>query len=159
MQSDSKLVLLTTVRYMKSGVNPQSWFLLGDGQGGLVCCDSWGRRVRHDWATELNWTECWRLTLQEEHCLLNERPLRGIGCGVIGIVICLLSYNYNVGSNNICVVSESRREGSIWGYEVGKQIDKTFNLAPYQLEGPEESKHEFFVPQRGQLWSTCLTPL
>ena len=29
----------------------------GDGQGGLVCCDSWGRRVRHDWATELNWTE------------------------------------------------------------------------------------------------------
>ena len=30
---------------------------VGDGQGGLVCCDSWGRRVGHDWATELNWTE------------------------------------------------------------------------------------------------------
>ena len=28
---------------------------VGDGQGGLVCCSSWGRRVRHDWATELNW--------------------------------------------------------------------------------------------------------
>ena len=28
---------------------------VGDGQGGLACCDSWGRRVRHDWATELNW--------------------------------------------------------------------------------------------------------
>ena len=28
----------------------------GDGQGGLACCDSWGCRVRHDWATELNWT-------------------------------------------------------------------------------------------------------
>ena len=27
---------------------------VGDGQGGLVCCDSWGRRVRHDRATELN---------------------------------------------------------------------------------------------------------
>ena len=27
----------------------------GDGQGGLLCCDSWGRRVRHDWVTELNW--------------------------------------------------------------------------------------------------------
>ena len=27
-----------------------------DGQGGLACCDSWGRRVGHDWATELNWT-------------------------------------------------------------------------------------------------------
>ena len=21
---------------------------VGDGQGGLVCCDSWGRRVGHD---------------------------------------------------------------------------------------------------------------
>ena len=29
----------------------------GDRQGGLVCCDSWGRRVGHDWATELNWCE------------------------------------------------------------------------------------------------------
>ena len=28
---------------------------VGDGQGGLVCCSPWGRRVRHDWATELNW--------------------------------------------------------------------------------------------------------
>ena len=25
-----------------------------DGQGGLACCSSWGRRVGHDWATELN---------------------------------------------------------------------------------------------------------
>ena len=30
---------------------------VGDGQGGLVCCDSWGRRIRHDWVTEVNWTE------------------------------------------------------------------------------------------------------
>ena len=29
---------------------------VGDGQGGLACCNSWGRKVRHDWATELNWT-------------------------------------------------------------------------------------------------------
>ena len=29
----------------------------GDGQGGLVCCSPWGRRVGHDWATELNWTD------------------------------------------------------------------------------------------------------
>jgi len=28
---------------------------VGDGQGGLVCCDSWGHRVGHNWATELNW--------------------------------------------------------------------------------------------------------
>ena len=26
---------------------------VSDGQGGLVCCSPWGRRVRHDWATEL----------------------------------------------------------------------------------------------------------
>ena len=25
---------------------------VGDGQGGLACCSPWGRRVRHDWATE-----------------------------------------------------------------------------------------------------------
>jgi len=30
---------------------------VGDGQGGLACCDSWGpQRVRHDWVTELNWS-------------------------------------------------------------------------------------------------------
>ena len=29
---------------------------VGDGQGGQVCCDSWGHKVGHDWATELNWT-------------------------------------------------------------------------------------------------------
>ena len=26
----------------------------GDGHGSLACCDSWGRKVRHNWATELN---------------------------------------------------------------------------------------------------------
>ena len=26
---------------------------VGDGQGSLACCSPWGRRVRHDWATEL----------------------------------------------------------------------------------------------------------
>ena len=30
---------------------------VGDGQGGLACCGSWGRRVRHDWMAELNWIE------------------------------------------------------------------------------------------------------
>ena len=28
-----------------------------DGQGDLRCCGPWGRTVRHDWATELNWTD------------------------------------------------------------------------------------------------------
>ena len=29
---------------------------VGDRQGGLACCNLWGLRVGHDWATELNWT-------------------------------------------------------------------------------------------------------
>ena len=28
-----------------------------DGQGGLECCDSWGCRVGHDWATDLIWSD------------------------------------------------------------------------------------------------------
>ena len=33
------------------------WTLgVGDGQGGLACCNSWGRKeLGHDWATQLNW--------------------------------------------------------------------------------------------------------
>ena len=34
---------------------------VGDGKGSLACCSPRGRRVRHDWATELNWTEIKRL--------------------------------------------------------------------------------------------------
>ena len=30
---------------------------VGDGQGSLACCSPQGHRVRHEWATELNWTE------------------------------------------------------------------------------------------------------
>ena len=38
-------------------VRESGWTLgVGDGQGGLACCDSWGRRIGHNWATELNWT-------------------------------------------------------------------------------------------------------
>ena len=34
------------------------WILgVCDGQGGLACCNLGGRRVGHDWATELNLTE------------------------------------------------------------------------------------------------------
>ena len=28
---------------------------VGDGQESLACCSLWGYKVRHDWATELNW--------------------------------------------------------------------------------------------------------
>ena len=30
---------------------------VGDGQGGLVCCDSWGRKESDTTETELNWIE------------------------------------------------------------------------------------------------------
>ena len=30
---------------------------VGDGQGGLACFSSWGRRVGHNWATELNYID------------------------------------------------------------------------------------------------------
>ena len=30
---------------------------VGDGQEGLACCSPWDHGVRHDWVTELNWTE------------------------------------------------------------------------------------------------------
>ena len=30
---------------------------VGDGQGSMASYSPWSHRVRHDWATELNWTE------------------------------------------------------------------------------------------------------
>ena len=57
---------------------------VGDGQGGPVWRDSWGRRVGHDWATELNGIEGYvakgsvRLASQDKsgfsffpHCLVD----------------------------------------------------------------------------------------
>ena len=46
---------------------------VGDGQGRLACCSPWGRRVRHDCATELNWTSIFSL-LSESN--LNHKPLK-----------------------------------------------------------------------------------
>ena len=41
------------------------WTLgVGDGQGGLACYGPWGRRVGHDWATELDWTEAYHNILK-----------------------------------------------------------------------------------------------
>ena len=42
------------------------WTLgVGDGQGGLVCCDSWGRKdsdttERLNWTELINWKACWK---------------------------------------------------------------------------------------------------
>ena len=41
------------------------WTLgVGDGQQGLAWYDSWGCKVRHNWATELNWAELNYLCLE-----------------------------------------------------------------------------------------------
>ena len=42
---------------------------VGDGQGDLACCNSWGRNeVGHNWETELNWTE---VSLQQSWALFS----------------------------------------------------------------------------------------
>ena len=43
---------------------------VGDGQGGLACCGSLGRRVGHDWATELTELTC--LLQAFDHWLLSD---------------------------------------------------------------------------------------
>ena len=44
----------------------------GDGQGSLACSSRWGKRVRHDWATELSRTEItiYRQILSIAKCLM-----------------------------------------------------------------------------------------
>ena len=39
-------------------------------QGGLVCCNSWGRRVGPDWVTELNWIVCPKILFCENWKIL-----------------------------------------------------------------------------------------
>ena len=48
------------------------WTLrVGDWQRGLACCDSLGRKIGHDWVTELNWTEM----VSDFYNLINLSPL------------------------------------------------------------------------------------
>ena len=47
----------------------------GDGQGSLECYSPWGRRVVHDWVTELNWTAHWSKC--KSKCLLRMFSLLG----------------------------------------------------------------------------------
>ena len=54
------------------------WTLgVGDGQGGLVCCDSWGLE-ESDTTEQLNWTELNEVTIYRDfaqknlHCPLGE---------------------------------------------------------------------------------------
>ena len=49
---------------------------VGDGQGGLACCDSWGHRVGHDWATELNGL---KMALVVKNRAANAGDIRDVG--------------------------------------------------------------------------------
>ena len=41
----------------RTGQQRMRWLGVGDGQGGLACCDSWGGK-ESDTTERLNWTEC-----------------------------------------------------------------------------------------------------
>ena len=58
---------------------------VGDGQGGLACCDSWGRK-ESDTTERLNWTElndCWCWTpfhvLSSLSCTVDPWIIQGLG--------------------------------------------------------------------------------
>ena len=51
---------------------------VGDGQGGLVCCSPWGRRVGHDWA-ELNRSDTSKLEFKSCWFSLNKEVWQGRG--------------------------------------------------------------------------------
>ena len=48
---------------------------VGDGQGGLACCDSWGRRVGNDWATDLIWYDICFSDLLHSLCMIVSRSI------------------------------------------------------------------------------------
>ena len=59
----------------------------GDEHGGLACCSSWGRRVGHNLAAELNWTELKNQWLKEKfYKILNNFGWRNIFSLSWGIV-------------------------------------------------------------------------
>ena len=53
---------------------------VGVRPGSLACCSPWGRRVGHDWATELNWSplgrEHWPLPTAGPSCQSRNSPIQ-----------------------------------------------------------------------------------
>ena len=47
---------------------------VGDGQGGLAYCSAWCCKVRHDWVTELNWTE-WVYRASQVELMVKNPPV------------------------------------------------------------------------------------
>ena len=51
---------------------------VGDGQGGLACCDSWGRK-ESDRTERLNWTDTWESYVRE-NCLIRFCSIFEVSC-------------------------------------------------------------------------------
>ena len=80
---------------------------VGDGQGSLACCSPQGRRVRHDWATELTETDARMADLKENlamfffndwNCLVcNWKPSMIVLCSPLQFISfhLLLSFIFN----------------------------------------------------------------
>ena len=74
------------------------WTLgVGDGQGGVACCDSWGRK-EFDETEQLNWTE---LSRQGSPFHLSNIPQFIYLCSVMDIRVILLWSNYERVSVNM----------------------------------------------------------
>ena len=81
---------------------------VGDGQGGLVCCNSWGHRVRHDWATELNWTF---LGTRKSLWLRDGQKYSHHSASNIDFFQCQLSYTEVASINSSVVILVSNTRG------------------------------------------------
>ena len=59
---------------------------VSDGQGGLACCSSWDRKVRHDWATELNWTDMQYRAASLVVSMLKDLPANAVDVRGVGLI-------------------------------------------------------------------------
>ena len=79
---------------------------VGDGQGGLVCCNSWGRK-ESDTTERLNWTELnwchWGSKLKESHIFPPTRGFHVDGWWWICLEHCWTWFHHKPLSNGVCV--------------------------------------------------------
>ena len=85
----------------------------GDGQGSLVCCSPWGRRVRHDWMTELNW---YPLFHQGFSCVHNNRFIH-TSCLVTECQSCADDKRIPYYSNNILAWPQNSKALSLFTFQ------------------------------------------
>ena len=97
---------------------------VGDGEGGLVCCDSWVTKSwtqLRDW-TEMNWTHAWTLSLSV--CL----TLVGT-CDWHTAPTCADSFVTNTSSGGSQVVCHQHKQWRCWSVRSNLQLSTpTFSL-------------------------------